>query len=175
MKAAFDRSSTLFFHPYLFGSPHGEASSASFLGLHGWHDRGDMLRAVLEGIAFNHRVHVEALRDGFPFDRAMLTGGGSRNPAFAQLFADVLAMPVAVPGTEEAAAFGAALCAGAGVGLYASPLADPRDLSSVTRLFEPNAARASEMNERYALFNRLAEAMKPYWAELEAIGSGGQG
>ena len=175
MKAAFGRPSTLFFHPYLFGSPHGEASSASFLGLHGWHDRGDMLRAVLEGIAFNHRVHVDALRDGFPFDRAMLTGGGSRNPAFAQLFADVLGMPVAVPGTEEAAAFGAALCAGAGVGLYASPLADPRDLSSVTRLFEPDPARAGEMNERYALFNRLAEAMKPYWAELEAIGSGGRG
>ncbi|ALN73721.1 FGGY-family carbohydrate kinase [Aureimonas sp. AU20] len=175
MEAAFARPSTLFFHPYLFGSPHGDAASASFLGLHGWHDRSDMLRAVLEGIAFNHRTHVDALRDGFPFESAMLTGGGSRNPAFAQLFADVLAMPVSVPGTEEAAAFGAALCAGASVGLYASPLADPRDLSVVTRTFEPDARRAAEMNERFGLFTRLAEAMKPYWLELEAIGAASPG
>lgn len=173
MDAAFRRPSTLFFHPYLFGSPHGEASSASFLGLHGWDDRGDMLRAVLEGIAFNHRVHVDALREGFPFEQAMLTGGGSRNPAFAQLFADVLAMPVCVPNTEEAAAFGAALCAGASVGLYASPLADARDLSAQTRVFEPDPARSAEMNGRFELYVRLAEAMKPFWPELEAIGAGG--
>ncbi len=171
MDGAFRRPSTLFFHPYLFGSPHGDTASASFLGLHGWHERGDMLRAVLEGIAFNHRTHVDALRDGFPFERAMLTGGGSRNPAFAQLFADVLGMPVEVPGTEEAAAFGAALCAGASVGLYASPLADPRDFSAITRSFEPDTRRTAEMNERFGLFTRLAEALKPYWLELEAMGA----
>ena len=76
---------------------------------------------MLEGIAFNHRVHVDALRDGFAVREARLTGGASRNPAFAQMFADVLAMPVTVTDTDEAAAWGAALCAGAGVGLFASP------------------------------------------------------
>ncbi|MFD1807916.1 FGGY-family carbohydrate kinase [Gemmobacter lanyuensis] len=119
--AALARPSTLLFHPYLFGSPHGAMASAGFLGLRGWHGRGDLLRAVLEGIAFNHRVHVDALRDGFAPDEARLTGGISRNPAFARLFADVLGMPVTVSATEEAAAWGAALCAGAGVGLFASP------------------------------------------------------
>ena len=65
-------------------------ASAGFLGLRGWHDRGTLLRAVLEGIAFNHRVHIDALRDGFAVREARLTGGASRNPAFAQMFADVL-------------------------------------------------------------------------------------
>src|SRR5690606_11878383 len=65
IEAASARPSTLLFHPYLFGSPHGPIASAGFLGLRGWHDRGDMLRAVIEGIAFNHRVHVDALREGF--------------------------------------------------------------------------------------------------------------
>ena len=76
------------------------------------------MAAVLQGIAFNHRTHVDALRTGFPFREARLTGGGSRNPAFAQMFADTLDLPVTVAPVDEAAAFGAALCAGAGVGRY---------------------------------------------------------
>ncbi len=135
--AALARPSTALFHPYLFGSPHGPAASASFLGLRGWHDRGTLLRAVLEGIAFNHRLHVDALREGFEVRELRLTGGASRNPAFAQMFADILGLPVIVTGTDEAAAWGAALCAGAGVGLYASPQADPRDFDRLCRSYEP--------------------------------------
>ena len=48
---ALKRRSTLLFHPFLFGSPDGEIASASFFGLHGWHDRGDLIASVLEGIA----------------------------------------------------------------------------------------------------------------------------
>jgi L-xylulokinase len=103
------------------------AASAGFFGLGGWHNRGDMLRAVLEGIAFNHRIHVDALRDGFSFSEARLAGGISRNKRVVQMFADVLGMPATVTETDEAAAWGAALCAGAGVGLYKSPRHDPRD------------------------------------------------
>ena len=80
----------MIFHPFLFGSPHGPHASAGFLGLHGWHERGQMLRAVVEGIAFNHRHHVDALREGFAPQAARLTGGISRSPVFAQLFADAL-------------------------------------------------------------------------------------
>ena len=61
------------------------------------------------------------LREGFAVREIRLTGGGSRNPAFVQMFADVLNAPVTVTSTDEAAAFGAALCAGAAVGLFATP------------------------------------------------------
>ncbi|TMV77000.1 carbohydrate kinase, partial [Thioclava sp. BHET1] len=114
IEAALARPSTVLFHPYLFGSPHGAGASAGFLGLRGWHDRGDMLRAVLEGIAFNHRVHVDALRTSLAAPELRLTGGIARSPTFVQLFADVLNLAVTVAETEEAAAWGAALCAGAG-------------------------------------------------------------
>ena len=170
IEAALDRRSTLIFHPYLFGSPHGGAASASFLGLRGWHDRGDMLKAVLEGIAFNHRHHVEALREGFAFDAARLTGGVSRNSTIAQLFADILGLPVTVTDTDEAAAWGAALCAGAAIGLYASPHDDPRDIAATARTHEPDPNRHSELDDRYAMHTRLAEALKPLWPEIERLG-----
>ncbi len=173
IEAALARPSTLLFHPYLFGSPHGPSASAGFLGLRGWHDRGDMLRAVIEGIAFNHRVHVDALRDGFAPREVRLTGGISRNPTFAQVFADVLGMPVTVTQTEEAAAWGAALCAGAGVGLFASPRHDPRDLAALGSTYQPDLARSGEMNRRYRLHCEVANHLAAVWPSIEALAEGG--
>ncbi len=170
---ALKRPSTLLFHPYLFGSPHGDVASGSFLGLHGWHDRGDMLRAVLEGIAMNHRTHVDALRDGFPFSSARLTGGAARNPAFVQMFADVLGMPVTVTNTDEAAAWGAALCAGTAVGAFASVQDDPTDQEVSARTYSPDPERCAAYDERFALYGRIADSMKSHWPDIEALASGG--
>ena len=170
---ALAQPSTVLFHPYLFGSPHGPVASAGFLGLRGWHGRGTLLRAVLEGIAFNHRVHVDALRDGFAVREARLTGGASRNPALAQLFADILAMPVIVTATEEAAAWGAALCAGAAVGLFSSPQADPRDLARIRTSYLPDPARSAAYEERYRLFCRAGDALAPLWPEIDRLAGPG--
>lgn len=166
-----DRPSSALFHPYLFGSPFGGASSAGFFGLNAWHDRGDVIRAVFEGIAFNHRIHVDALRDGFGPKTARLTGGISRNPAMAALFADVLGMPVTATATEEAAAWGAALCAGAGAGLFASPTDDPRDLEAIETTYRPDPARQESLERKYRVFLDLADAMKPIWPKLQGLGT----
>ncbi len=166
IEAAFSRPSTAIFHPYLFGSPYGASASAGFFGLGGWHDRGDMLRAVLEGIAFNHKIHVDALCDGFEFSEARLAGGVSRNQLVVQMFADVLGMPVTVTQTDEAAAWGAALCAGAGIGLYADPQSDPRDGGAIARTCYPDPARSADYQVRYSLFREIADAMTPIWPKL---------
>ena len=171
IREALERRSTLLFHPFLFGSPHGAHASGAFLGLHGWHDRGDVLRAVLEGIAFNHRYHVDALRDGFPFEAARLTGGVSRNPDFAQMMADVLGFPVFTSRTGEAAAWGAALCAGAAVGVFPTPFDDPRDMEALTGRYLPDMDRHMEYDRRYAVFIEAVEALRPVWQRLEALGS----
>lgn len=167
--AALLRASSVLYHPYLFGSPHGPVPSAGFLGLRGWHDRGDMLAALLEGIAFNHRHHVDLLRDAFPASAAKLTGGASRNPAVAQLFADVLNLPVTTTETDEAAAWGAALCAGAAVGVFDAVDADPRSLDTLSNRFVPDPARAAHYAERYAAYQAIAEDLMPGWARLNAL------
>jgi L-xylulokinase len=163
------RPSTILFHPYLFGSPYGNTASASFVGLRGWHDRGDMLKAVLEGIVFNHRTHVDALKHSFDFSSVRLTGGGARNPAFAQMFADALGVAVTVSPVDEAAAFGAALCAGAAVGLYTSPQAGARGLSGTAHAYFPEPRRAAVLDERFSLFSRLAETFKAQWPDIEKL------
>lgn len=166
---ALSNPSTLFFHPYLYGSPYGSVASAGFFGLHGWHTRGDMLAAVLSGIAFNHRYHIDALKEEFPVAEARLTGGISRRPAYAQLFSDVLNMPINVISTDEAAAFGAALCAGSGVGVYDNPHADPRELSELKVTYFPDDKKHKKWKRHYEVFNRLNETFQDIWPEIEGL------
>ncbi|SNS24995.1 FGGY-family carbohydrate kinase [Antarctobacter heliothermus] len=173
--AALSRPSSILYHPYLFGSPMGAAPSAGFLGLRGWHGRGDMLAALLEGIAFNHRQHIDALRDGFGGTEARLTGGASRNPTVAQLFADILDMPVTVTDTDEAAAWGAALCAGAAVGTFARFDADPRDIDRHATVYRPSPDRVAHYTERYAVYREIAETMTSTWDRLNALEAMGRG
>jgi len=122
---------------------------------------------VLEGIVFNHRTHVEALAEGFAIREARLTGGVTRNPVLAQMFADVLKLPVTVAATDEAAAFGAALCAGAAVGMFPSA---HRPSGAAVRQYVPDAARGAVFDERFSLYSRLAESLAPYWPEIDRLG-----
>ena len=161
------RPSSVMFHPYLFGSPHGPTASGGFLGLRGWSTRGDMLRALIEGVAFNHRVHIDALRDGFCVDHLHLTGGISRNATYAQLFTDVLGLPMTVSATEEPAAWGVALCAGAGVGLFDSPTDDPRDMAPLRRTYTPDPGHSIALDRRYHLHCEIAQALGPVWQKLD--------
>lgn len=167
MQSALSNPSSLLFHPYLFGSPHGDGASGSFLGLRAWHDRGHMLAAVMEGIAFNHRTHVEALKTAFSFSEARLTGGVSRHPVFAQLFADILGLPIHVLNTDESAAFGAVLCAGVGLGVYKDPHDDPRDLSALTTSYFPDVKKSLIYEEKFQLFHQLTTRLSDAWSDIE--------
>ncbi|SDB24591.1 FGGY-family carbohydrate kinase [Bauldia litoralis] len=168
---ALTRPSTVLYHPYLFGSPYGAMASAGFMGLRGWNDRGDVLAALLEGIAFNHRHHVDTLRAHFSADEARLTGGASRNPTVARMFADVLGIPVTVTDTDEASAWGAALCAGAAVGAFDAFDADPRDLAASSTIYRPDPERSARYDQRYRVYREIAEGMEDTWRKLDALGA----
>ncbi|MEO5615433.1 MAG: carbohydrate kinase, partial [Cypionkella sp.] len=71
--------------------------------------------------------------------------------------------------TEEAAAWGAALCAGAAVGLYASPLSDPRDMSLLGQTYTPDPTRAAAYEKRFQLYSKITDALAPLWPEIEAL------
>lgn len=165
--AASRRPSAVIFHPFLFGSPHGSVASASIFGLRGWHDRGDILKGFLEGVAFNHRAHIDALRSKFGATEARIAGGVSRNPAIAQLFADVLGLPILTTRSDEAGALGAALCAGTAVGLYDDPMSAARRAVVIDRKYSPDVERHGALQRKYELYSRLIAAMEPHWPAME--------
>jgi L-xylulokinase len=156
------------FHPFLYGSPYDEPASAGFFGLRSWHDRADMLRAVIEGAVFNHRTHALALASAFPLERAGITGGGSSTPRLAQLFADVLGLPVDIPEAKEVGALGVAIAAGVGVGAFAT-LEDGRAKSCrVVARYVTDAGRHARFCQRYERYSALVEGLRGFWGSSPA-------
>ncbi|WP_244830448.1 FGGY-family carbohydrate kinase [Caballeronia sp. TF1N1] len=159
--------SSVMFHPFLFGSPFEQPASASFFGLRSWHRRAHLARAVLEGMVFNHRWHIEALTSAFPAHRAGLTGGGSSSPLLAQSFADVLGIAIDIPESQEASALGAALCAGVSVGVFDSLADAVARACRVARTHEPDPQRHAKLDDAYALWSQLIAAVQPLWPALD--------
>jgi xylulokinase len=146
----------LFFLPYLIGerSPHWNPHArAAFVGLTMTHERPEMTRAVLEGVAFNLRIILEALcEQGAPITSLRLIGGGARSPLWRQIFADVFNLPILRPSlVVEATSLGAAIAGGVGVGLF-------EDYSVADKLVrvepgeEPIPANVARYQELYEIF-----------------------
>lgn len=157
------------YHPYLYGAQQDGHARAGFYGIAGWHTRGHLVRALLEGVAFGHRQHVEAIRKaGATFEEAVLSGGGSRSRLWPQIFADVLGVPVSVAVSRETGALGAAIAAGIGVGLFSDFTDGANAMVRTDRHYRPNGALSAHYDRRYALYRDIGEAMTPLWRRLSA-------
>ncbi|WP_274652258.1 FGGY-family carbohydrate kinase [Paenibacillus humicola] len=115
----------ILYFPYLSGSdaPRLQPSAkAAFVGLTGKHGKGELLRAVLEGNAFQLELMRRSAQGvaGRPIEGLSVVGGGTRNRVWLQIKADVSGITLTVPDTAEAALLGAALAAGAGAGVFGS-------------------------------------------------------
>lgn len=105
--------SKLIFYPFLYGNNIGQAADACFLGLSSTTTKSEMLRAVYEGIVFAHRQHIETLLAtlGHRPKALRVSGGATNSPAWMQIFADIINLPVeTVEGTELGGLGGAILC-----------------------------------------------------------------
>ncbi|WP_309120083.1 FGGY family carbohydrate kinase [Paenibacillus sp.] len=114
----------ILYFPYLAGSGAPLPDShmrAGFVGLAKSHGRADLLKAVLEGTAYQLEMmkrSAERLTGG-AIERLLVVGGGTRNPLWLSVKADITGCELALPGVPEATLLGAALAAGVGAGLYA--------------------------------------------------------
>ncbi len=154
-----DEESHVFFHPYLYGAPGGRPLAGAFLGVRGWHRRAHLLRALFEGVAFNHRVHIDALRSGLPVEEIRVTGGGSRSSVWSQMYADALGAPVVTTDADESGALGAALFAGVGTGVWGSLGEAVEATVRVAGTYEPDPARGERMAETYDAWTDLADSL----------------
>jgi L-xylulokinase len=158
------------YHPFLYGAQQDGNARAGFYGVAGWHTKGHLVRAVLEGVAFGHRQHIETMRSaGAVFNEAVLSGGGSRSLIWPQIFADVLGVPVTVARSRETGALGAAIAAGTGVGIFADFEAGAEAMVQTERHYRPNVSLEAHYARRYALYRDIAEAMAPLWRRLTAV------
>ncbi len=123
------------------GPPIDQLTFSSVNTLNGAQGRADVARAILEGMAYAVRANIEQLLSvvGASLQEAWLTGGISRSAMWTRILSNVLACPVRVSALPEASALGAAICAGAGAGLYPDLVAGAKTLARVGREHLPDS------------------------------------
>jgi xylulokinase len=155
----------LVFLPYLAGerSPHVDPGArGAFVGLSLRHDRGALVRAVLEGVAYGLRDSLELLRSlGVEPGSARASGGGARSDLWLRIVASVLDIPLERTAAEEGAAYGAALLAGVGSGVFTDVHEAVAATVRVTETVEPDPEWTRVYAKTYERFRALYPALRP--------------
>ncbi len=101
-------------------TPHLDPNArGALVGLTATHTRAHVVRAILEGVAYSLRDTLTIFSDlKLPIESIRLGGGGARGGLWRQVQADVYGMPVDIVEAEEGPAYGAALLAGVGIGVW---------------------------------------------------------
>jgi len=145
----------------------GQAATGAVLGLTLNTTRGEIVRALLEGMTLYLAEGQRALeQSGVRIAAYRSVGEGSRSDAWQQLTADVLGAPVQHTAHTDPAALGAALLAGVGSGLYASVEAAVERAVQVIRSYEPDPSRHATYRDRLAFYREVDPLLKPYLGRL---------
>jgi len=164
-------SANLIFIPYLAGElspdwrPH---TRGSFFGLDLVHNRGHLVRAVLEGITRSiYRVSesVQSLLNT-QFNEIRVTGGLTSSSTWLQIAADMLGIPILVPESVEGSARGAAMLAMVALGLK-SGIEDFGDLMATRQCIDTRAEIHAYYERQYPKFEELLEYARRFHGDWE--------
>ncbi len=169
-------SEGLLFLPYLTGerTPHPDPlARGAFVGLTVRHTQPHMTRSLLEGVAFGLRDSFELMK-GIGLGKTQqvrVSGGGARSSIWRQILADVLGAELVTVNTTEGAAFGAALLAGVGVGMWTDVDTACTTAIHGTGSTVPQAAATHQYDEIYRAYTALYPALKANFAQLSQVGN----
>ena len=156
----------LLFLPYLAGerTPHADPEArGAFVGLSIRHDRGALVRAVLEGVAFGLRDSLDLIAElgGRP-ELGRISGGGARSDLWTRIIASVLELPLERVQVDEGAAFGAALLGGVAAGAWPDVHAGVHATVRPRNRVEPVSDWVDTYAEQRERFRALYPALRPF-------------
>lgn len=153
----------LFFTPYLSGErgPDGDSQvRGAFFGLTTRHGRAELVRAVLEGVIYSlYEKYLVLADNGVSPERLLLAGGGTRSILWTQIAADMFGMPVEKVLIEEQSAYGAALLAGAGIGIF-DVAVGAREWGKTAGRIEPNLKAHTQYQALLPVYRELHQRMR---------------
>lgn len=160
----------LFLLPFFMGarSPRWQPlARGAAVGLTLEHGRAHLVRAAMEGVAFELRACRQVLEEaGLAPVRIVAMGGGAKSSLWLQIKAAVMGVPFVVPRNDLAAPLGAAVLAGWGVGLFEDPEETARRLNPPRLTARPDAGLASEYRGVVERYERLVQGMLALYPEL---------
>lgn len=159
----------LFFYPYLVGERTlgSVYSRGMFIGLSLRHTKGHMVRAIQEGIAFEHKRTLEIMEQaGCHIACVYHSGGAAAGELWNQIKADIYNTPVKTIEENESAVLGAALLGGAAAKLFDDILDKAKELLKVKKAYEPNASLQKMYGEHFESYKEIHDALQPSFQRL---------
>ncbi|CCE05015.1 putative carbohydrate kinase (xylulose/erythritol kinase, lyx/eryA-like) [Bradyrhizobium sp. STM 3843] len=171
------RPCELLFHPFI--SDAGERgpfvaheACAQFLGLRSRHGYWDLMRAVMEGLAFAARDCYAAM--GSLPGEVRMTGGAARSSALGAILGAALGSRIRICSRGEAGAAGAAMMAAVATGLYPDMAACAEDWVTpyLNAPQAPDAALVARYGQMFPAYLNARLAARPVWKELATLRAG---
>lgn len=161
------------FLPYLMGerSPWWNPNARGvFFGLALGHGRANLIRSVLEGVAFNLRIILDSFEEqGITIRDIRLIGGGAKSKLWREIMANVYGKKILIPRyLMEATSLGAAIAAGIGAGEYRD-FKIVEKLNSIIESIEPDLKLHENYEKLYRFFKKLYSTLVPLYDELASI------
>lgn len=163
-------SDGLIFLPYLSGerTPHGDPYARGvFFGLSYIHGQDHFVRSIMEGVAFSQLDCLSLMREvGVTSDKVVLFGGGAKSKVCRQIISDVLNTKIVTLNIEEGPAYGAALLAGVGAGIYKSvEEATSRTIRQLSQI-NPTSENVKKYRKIYKIYKSLYRDLKDDYKKL---------
>ena len=159
----------ILFLPHLAGAatPYMDlGSKGAFLGLHLGTDEKDLFLAVLEGVAYEARLNIETLaKHGVSITSMVASGGGSKNPVWNQIKADVTGIPITILKGEEAGARGSAMLLAVSLGLYPSLKEAAQAFVQIQEVVSPDFEAKKKYDKAYSRYAKAYQAVRPLLEE----------
>jgi xylulokinase len=166
-------SKGLIYLPYLMGerTPYSDPDAkGGFIGLNITHKRGDMTRSILEGVCFGLRDSLEILKSmGVEISEVRVSGGGSESELWKQILANVFNLKVCSINSKVGPAYGAAILAAVGCGLYDNVDEACSALVKITDITEPIKKDVEKYNEIYKVYASLYGCLKDKFKEISKL------
>lgn len=160
----------LLYMPYLMGerTPHLDPDArGAFIGLSAIHTRGDMIRAVLEGVCYSLKDCAEILKEmGICPDDMKLCGGGAKSLFWRKMLSDVYGINCSITECDEGPAFGAAILAMVGTGIYENVEKACSELVKIKSSSICDKALNKEYDSFYGIYKNLYSHLKDDFALL---------
>jgi L-xylulokinase len=157
----------VYFMPYLNGAIDDAAARGSLIGFSAWHGFGHMVRAVYEGVAFEHRRHMERLLAARPRPaKARFAGGAARSAVWSEIFAASLDLPLEKPRASELGALGIAIQASVVTGQHRDLASACAAMTGVSHTVMPLPALRRRLDQRYDVYRALSAALSPLWQRV---------
>lgn len=159
----------LIYLPYLNGerTPHPDPNARGvFFGMSIRHDKGDMVRSVMEGVAYSLRDTIEILREkGIEVKEVRAAGGGASSSLWRQIQADVFHSKVVTTNVKEAPATGAAMLAAVGTGAFRDLREAADAIIKIETITKPVESNVSLYDDFYETYRRLYGSLKELFAD----------